>query len=133
MSIAVLTAQEVIGTGVERFHLQANDEHLEKETISFNDAPGTYFIGKKGNKPMWLSLPATPDLGRGEHAPAATHVAEGTLSGTLGSAALDTRDTRYSASSTPRFGRGLLDGRGQEQRHGERYRAQGGGGKELRY
>lgn len=76
--------------------------------------------------------PAAPDLGGGEHASAAAHVTESTLTGTLGSATLDTRDTRHSAPGTPRLGRGLRDRAGQDRTgHGATYR--GGGGYDGTY
>lgn len=40
-----------------------------------------------------LAVPAAPDLGRGEHAAAAAHVSEGSLAGTVGSSAGDSRNT----------------------------------------
>lgn len=54
-----------------------------------------------------LSVPASPDLGRGKHATTTAHVSESTLSGSGGTAARDTGDTGNSTSSSPRLGRGL--------------------------
>lgn len=62
---------------------------------------------RSNNEAIMIISPAAPDLGGREHASSAAHVAERTLPGTLGSAALDTRDTRHGAPGSPRLGRGL--------------------------
>lgn len=61
--------------------------------------------------------PAAPDLGRREHAAPTTHVSKRTLTSTLGSATLDTRDTRHSTPSSPRLGRGLESEEDTEKTH----------------
>jgi hypothetical protein len=57
-----------------------------------------------------LSMPASPDLGRGEHATSTAHVSERTLSGSGGTSTGDTGDTSHGTSSSPRHGRGLHTG-----------------------
>mmetsp|Transcript_2620 Transcript_2620/g.4773 ORF Transcript_2620/g.4773 Transcript_2620/m.4773 type:complete len:274 (+) Transcript_2620:357-1178(+) len=54
-----------------------------------------------------LSVPASPDLGGGEHATSTAHVSERTLSGSGGTTTGHTGDTGHSTSSSPRLGRGL--------------------------
>jgi hypothetical protein len=55
-----------------------------------------------------LAVPSSPDLGGAEHATTTAHVAEGTLSGAGGSTTGHTGNTRHSATSAPRLGRGLV-------------------------
>ena len=53
-------------------------------------------------------MPTTPGFGRSEHATTAAHVAESTLTGAVGAAAADARDTCHGAAGTPGLGGGLL-------------------------
>ena len=55
-------------------------------------------------------LPLAPDLSVREHAPAAAHVVEGSLDGTVGAAALDMGNTRHRVGDTPGLRRGLVTG-----------------------
>mmetsp|Transcript_22318 Transcript_22318/g.88593 ORF Transcript_22318/g.88593 Transcript_22318/m.88593 type:complete len:481 (-) Transcript_22318:39-1481(-) len=64
-----------------------------------------------------LAVPLAPRLGGGEHAPAAAHVAEGTLPRALRAAALDARNPRHGAPRAPRLGRRLVP---RLHRHGVR-------------
>ena len=57
-----------------------------------------------------LAVPAAPDLCRGEHAAAAAHVAEGSLTGAVGAAAGDARDTGDGTAGSPGLGGGLVAG-----------------------
>ncbi len=56
------------------------------------------------------AVPLAPCLGRREHAPAAAHVAEGSLPGAVRPAAGDAGDTRHGAPRAPRLRRGLVAG-----------------------
>jgi len=53
-------------------------------------------------------------LGGREHAAAAAHVTEGTLTGAVGTTTGDARNTRHGATGTPRLGGGLVTGLGED-------------------
>jgi len=55
-------------------------------------------------------VPLAPGLEWREHATASAHVTESGLAGSVGSAAANTRDTRNSATGSPRLGTSLLTG-----------------------
>ncbi|KAF5791198.1 hypothetical protein HanXRQr2_Chr09g0391931 [Helianthus annuus] len=55
-------------------------------------------------------MPAAPDPRGSEHTATATHVSEGSLAGTVSSAAGDTGDTGYGTASAPGLGGGLVAG-----------------------
>jgi hypothetical protein len=57
-----------------------------------------------------LDVPLSPGLGRGEHTTTATHVTESSLTSTVSTGTVDTRNTGNSTTSTPRLGGGLLTG-----------------------
>ena len=56
------------------------------------------------------AVPAAPDLGRSEHASAATHVSERSLAGAVSSAAGNAGDTGDGAAGSPGLGGGLVAG-----------------------
>jgi len=55
-----------------------------------------------------LAVPSSPGLGGSEHTTTTAHIAESTLTGSAGTTARNTGNTRHSATSTPRFGGGLV-------------------------
>jgi len=57
-----------------------------------------------------LAMPFAPNFGGRKHASATTHVAEGSLTGTVGTTTAYTGDTRHGATSTPRFSGSLMTG-----------------------
>jgi hypothetical protein len=54
-----------------------------------------------------LSVPSSPNLGRGEHATTTAHVSESTLAGARSTTTRNTRNTGNSATGTPGLGRVL--------------------------
>ena len=60
--------------------------------------------------PVDTSVPLSPGFSGGEHAATPTHVTVGSLTGPVGTATSDTRDTSYSSASTPRFSASLVTG-----------------------
>ena len=82
----------------------ARARHHERRAAGGGDGAGD---GVAALVEVDLAVPLAPDLGRGEHAPFATHVTEGALARGLRAAALHTRDTRDRATSAPRDGRVL--------------------------
>jgi hypothetical protein len=54
-----------------------------------------------------LSVPSSPNLGRGEHATTTAHVSEGTLAGAGSTTTRNTRNTGNSTTGTPGLGRVL--------------------------
>ena len=66
--------------------------------------------GKPALADVDLPVPPAPDLGGIEHAASTAHVTEGGLARAVGTTSLDTGDTRHSATSPPRFSRGLVTG-----------------------
>jgi hypothetical protein len=55
-----------------------------------------------------LAVPLPPGLGRVEHAASTAHVAEGSLTSTVGTTTRDTRNAGDGTARSPRLGRGLV-------------------------